>query len=126
MAIRRTTIAVTAATGGAGAATATAYSDQAVDGEIIAVYLAYLGSPPAGTTDVTITDDGSPAQAILTITNGATDGWHYPMYQAENSSGAAITNQGRPIRVSGHLKGVIAQANDADGVTITVVWDDGR
>lgn len=124
MAIRQTTIAVTGATGGAGVATATGYSDGVVDGEIVALHFAYLDTPPA-TTDVTITESGvSPAQTIITVSDAATDGWFYPMAQAVNQANAAITNQGRPIRVAGQLKAVIAQANNGDGVTVTVRWDD--
>ena len=42
-----------AAVGGAGVSTATGYSTH-IAGKILAVYVAYLGSPPAGTTDFTL------------------------------------------------------------------------
>jgi hypothetical protein len=127
MAIRRTTITVTGATGGAGAATATANSDAPVCGIIMAVHLAYTDSPPAGTTDVTIAEaTNSPAMSVLTVTDGATDGWRFPMAQAVSQAGATLTNQGYPIAVSDYLKVTIAQANDADGVVVTIVYEDGE
>lgn len=127
MAIFREKVACTPTTGGAGASTATAYTSQIVNGRIVAVYLEYLDSPPAGTTDVTITEQhNSPALPVLAVANAATDGWFHPMWQADNEAGAAITNQGKPIEVCDYLKVVIAQANDGDGVNATIVWDDGR
>lgn len=125
MAIRRTTVEVTGATGGAGVATANDVTDEIVAGLIRGVYLAYVGSPPAGTTDVTIAEKhNSPAMPVLTVTNAATDAWFYPMAQADNQAGADITNQGAPIAVADYLKVTIAQANDADGVTATIVWEE--
>lgn len=127
MAIIRETVAVTGATGGAGAATATANTSKVVEGEIVAVHLEYLDSPPAGSTDVTIEEAGeSPALPVLTVTNAATDGWFHPQWAADNEAGAGITNHGVPIRVADHLSVTIAQANDGDGVNATIVWDDGR
>jgi hypothetical protein len=68
MTIRNTTISVTGATGGAGVATANAISDQPVNGLVLAVYLEYLGSPPAGTTDVAVVENASCSEMnILTV-----------------------------------------------------------
>lgn len=127
MAIRRTQITASPAAGGAGTATATAVSTRPIDGRILAVHLAYLETPPGATTDVTIAEaNNSPAMPILTISNAATDGWFYPMAQADNQAGADITNMGAPIGVNDYVRVTIAQANDGDGVTATIVWDDGR
>jgi len=116
---------VTGAAGGAGAATANASSARPVIGVIHAVYLAYTSSPP-GTTDVTIAEaNNSPAITVLTVTNAATDGWFHPMAQAQNQTAADITNQGNPIAVSDYIQVTIAQANDDDGVTATIVYDTG-
>lgn len=125
MAIRRTTISATGAAGGAGAATATAVSGEIISGLIRAVYLAYLDTPPA-TTDVTIEGVTAPKIPVLTVSNAATNGWFYPMAQADNQAGADITNQGTPIPMDDYVQVTIAQANDADGVTATIIWDDGR
>ena len=127
MAIRRATATVTGATGGAGVATAFAYTDKPVDGEVIGVHLAYQDSPPGATTDVSIIEaNNSPAQTVLTISNAATDGWFYPLAAGVNQAGAAITNSGRPIKVSDTLKVTITGANNGDGVIATIVYDDLR
>jgi hypothetical protein len=123
MALNRTTITVTGATGGAGVATANESSSVVVSGRIYAVYLEYTDSPPAATTDVTLAEGtNSPAMSVLAITNAATDGWFFPMAQAQTTAAADITNQGTPIVVNDHLKATIAQANNDDGVTVTVYW----
>lgn len=125
MAIRRTVITASPSAGGSGASTATATSDGPVDGEVIAVHLNYLDSPPGASTDVTLVETGvSPAQTILAVTNAATSAWFYPMAQAKNQAAADITGMGRPIYVSANIVLTIAQADDGDGVTATIVWDD--
>ena len=127
MAIQRAVANVTGAAGGAGVATAFALTDKPVDGEVIGVHLAYKDSPPAGTTDVSIVEaNASPAQTVITVSDAATDGWFYPLASAKDQAAAAITNSGRPIRVADTLKVTIAQANDGDGVTATIVFDDLR
>lgn len=124
MAIQRLKVTVTGAAGGAGVATASATTSRIIAGLIRAVHLAYTDSPPA-TTDVTIAEaTNSPAMSVLTITNAAADGWVFPMAQADNQAGTDITGMGAPIAVSDYLTVTIAQANDADGVVATIVWDD--
>jgi len=124
MTVYREVVTVTGATGGAGAATANASTSQVVQGTVRAIYLEYTGSPPAGTTDVTIVEKtNTHKQTVLSIANAATDAWFYPMAQAQTAAGAAITNQGAPIVVNDHLVVTIAQANDADGVKATIVWE---
>jgi hypothetical protein len=121
--IFRETITVSGSTGGAGASTATATSGN-IQGKIRAVYLAYQGSPPAGTTDVTLVEATTPGQTILSVANAATDGWFQPMAQAHlNTSGAAITNQGAEIAFNAPLTATITGANDADGVIVTIVYE---
>lgn len=87
-----------AATGGAGVATANANSAIVLQGELLAIYLTYNGSPPAGTTDVIISTQGtSPAPAsatLLTISNAATDGPFFPRIPAEDAVGTAVTFDG--------------------------------
>lgn len=124
MAIRRTTITVTGATGGSGTATASAISSVVVSGLIRGVHIAYTDSPPAGTTDVTIAEkNNSPAMSVLTVTNAATDGWFFPNAQADNQAGADITNHGQPIAVADYINVTIAQANNGDGCVVTLVWE---
>lgn len=123
--IRRETITVTGAAGGAGVATANTTSTVVINGIIRAIYLAYTGSPPAGTTDVTIVGASSPALAILTVSDAATDGWFYPMWQADDAAdGSDITNQGTPVVCDDRITVTIAQANNDDGVVATIVYED--
>ena len=59
-----------ATTGDAGASTATGYSVPG-QGEVLAVHVAYVGSPP-NTTDVTLSDEDDPAsEAIVTDAMGS-------------------------------------------------------
>lgn len=119
MAIYRETVTITGTLGGVGVSTATGYTTKIVTGVVVAVYLSYTGSPPA-TTDVTIEErNQSPALPVLTVSNANTNGWFYP----------AVTNQvsgSFPVTVADYLKIVIAQADDNDGVTVTIVWVDQR
>lgn len=127
MAIQRTQVTATGATGGSGTATATAVTDVVVEGYPLAVHLAYLGSPPSGSTDVTLTEAANaPAMPILAVSNAATDGWFPVLAQAKNQAGADITGMGTRIAVADYVRVTIAQANDNDGVTATLVWDDGK
>lgn len=122
--IERITIACTPAVGEDGVATVTVISTAQVEGTIRAIYLEYLASPPAATADVTISEAyNSPAQSLLTVTNGATDGWRYPMAQADNQAGTDITNQGAPIVVHDYIKVVLAQVDANDGVNVTIVYE---
>ncbi len=126
MPIYREKIAVTGATGGAGVATKTGTSTRVIEGKIIAIHLEYLDSPP-NTTDVTITESSnSPATPILTVTDAATNGWFYPAVIPVSVANAAITNAHRPVMIADYVSVVIAQANDADGVNATIVWDSER
>lgn len=122
--IRRLSIAVTGATGGVGVATANTTTDNPINGIIRGVHLTYVGSPPAGTTDVAVVGATAPAIAILTKSNAATDGWFYPMHQAQSSADAStITNQGAPVAIDDRIKVTITGANNDDGVTAVVVYE---
>ena len=111
--------------GGAGTSTATGYSPKAVRGEVLAVHVDYVGSPPA-TTDFTLSDENDPAaESIVTLANQATDIKVYPRRVVELNDGTDITYDGtnevyEPYVVHGRLKAVIAQANDGDSATVTV------
>jgi hypothetical protein len=123
--IRRLSIAVTGATGDPGEATADTTTDNPINGIIRGIHLTYVGEPPAGTTDVVVTGATTPAIAILTVSNVATDGWFYPMHQAQLVADASdITNQGASVMVDDRIKVTITGANNADGVTAVVVYED--
>ena len=123
--IDRVFLTTGAAAGSAGAATATGYSVP-VRGKVLAVYVAYLGSPPAGTTDFTLSDDEDPAsEAIVSLANGATDQKLYPRRVTEKNDGTDIlytTGEEvfEPYVVHGRLEATIAQANLADYCDVTV------
>lgn len=113
------------ATGTAGSATATGYS-QHVSGIILAVNVAYGDSPPGATTDFTLTDENDPAtENIVTLTNNATDAKLYPRRQVQSNANAGLTYDGtrtvnEPYVVHGRLKAKIDQANANDYCLVTV------
>lgn len=118
------------AVGADGSATANATGTAIICGEIYGVYVRYNDSPPAGTTDVTIATAGTdhPAVTILTLTDGATDGWRYPRVALATNAGAAVTYDGtRPIYgnipIADKIKVTIAQANAADSADVWLLVD---
>ncbi len=110
-----------AAVGSAGSATSTGYSDH-VHGEVMAVYVDYQGSPPAGTTDFTLSDESDPASdLIVNLVDAATDIKLYPRHLAEKNDGTDGTDAFVPFVVHGRLEATIAGANAADYCDV-VVW----
>lgn len=111
-----------AAVGGDGSATANATSTHPIFGEVMAVYVKYNDSPPAGTTDVTVATAGStgapPALTFLTLTNAATDGYHYPRVLLDDTAGAALTAIYDTAVIADRVTVTIAQANAADNVDV--------
>lgn len=114
-----------AAEGADGAATSTGYS-MPVSGEVIAVYVAYKDSPPAGSTDFTLSDENDPAsESIVTLSDAATDVKVYPSRVLELNDGTDVTYDGANevytrYVVHGRLKATIAQANSNDYCEVTV------
>lgn len=112
------------AAGSDGSATATGQSGH-VQGKVLAVHVAYLDSPPAGTTDFTLSDEGDPAsESIISITNAATDIKIYPRRVTEKNDGTDIlytTGEEvfEPYVVHGRLEATIAGANSGDSCTVT-------
>jgi len=123
MSIYTYTIEVTGATGGAGVATANATSSEIVNGTIRAIHALGVDSPPA-TMDITIAGTSTPATPLFTVANVTigTGLWYYPMAQAQlNTDGTDITNTGTPIVVNDLVKVTIAQVNNDDGLTVTLL-----
>lgn len=114
-----------ATTNGAGTATATGYSSP-VHGEVLAVYVNYQDSPPAATTDFTLSDESDPAsESIITLVNTATDIKIYPRRVTEQNDGTDILYETgeevyEPYVVHGRLEATIAQANADDYCDVTV------
>ena len=123
--IRRVDFATGAAVGANGSATATGYSPP-IFGEILAVYVNYQDSPPAGTTDFTLSDEDDPAsESIISLTDTATDIKIYPRRVTEKNDGTDILYVAgeevyEPYVVYGRLEATIAQANTDDYVDVTV------
>ena len=122
-------------TGGAGSSTANNTSTHPVTGKILAVILEYLGSPPAGSTDVVIATSGQnhPAITLLTITDAATDNMFLVRHKVVDEAGANIsyeTSNAKDIHdspvVADYIKVTISQANDADEVVAVILYEAGR
>jgi hypothetical protein len=113
------------AVGSDGLATATGHSPH-VNGRIMAVHVDYQDDPPAGTTDFTLSDESDPAsEAIISLTDAATDIKIYPRRVTEKNDGTDILyttgeEVHEPYVVDGRLEATIAQANADDYVEVTV------
>lgn len=109
-----------AAVGADGVATANATTTTPIVGLVVAVHVAYLGSPPAGTTDATVATSGTshPAMTILALANAATDGWFFPRADACQTNGTATTTYNELIPIHDFVTVTIAGANAADYITI--------
>lgn len=113
------------AAGSAGSATANQTTTAPLCGEVVAVYVRYNDSPPAGTTDVTVATAGNaaPPLTLLTLTDGATDGYRYPRAQVQDLTGAGVTYDGtnevyEPVPIADNVKVTIAGANAGDSVDV--------
>lgn len=116
------------AVGSAGSATANADTTAIVTGRVRAIYIKYNHSPPAGTTDVVIATKGTspspPTRALLTITNAATDAWFYPVVQADDTVGAAITDAYTAIAVYDLVNVKIDDADAGDSVDVWILLEE--
>ena len=115
-------------TGGAGVSTANASSTVILSGRVQGIYVKHNGSPPAGTTDVTVKTVGTspypPTYNLLAIVNAATDGWFYPRVQVHDTAGSAIAAEYTPLVIHDFVNVLIAQANDADSIDVWLLLDD--
>lgn len=111
-----------AAVGGDGVATANADTPIVLKGLLYGIYIEYLDSPPAGTTDVTIATagDGIPEAAVTLedISNAATDGWFFPRLATVDAANAATTDDYGLYPVHDKINVKIAQANAGDSVNV--------
>ena len=113
------------AAGTAGSATNNSTTAQPVIGRVLAVYVRYNDSPPAGTTDATISTAGTnaPANAFLTISNAATSGWFYPRVTPHGITGAALTALTvlEPCPICDKVTVTITGADAADSLDVWLV-----
>ena len=109
------------AVGANGAALNNKDTPQRLTGEVLAIYVDYLHSPP-NTTDVVISTEGThpaaPSIAILTLTNKNADGWFYPRKVPTGTDGAnlAALTVLEPIYIDDVVNISIDEANAADYV----------
>ncbi len=118
-----------ASTGGSATSTQTSAAKR-IEGNVVAIGVTYNGSPPAGTTDLTIRTKGliGPARDILVITNAATDGWFDLAAPVVNNDASTpdFGTGSQPIQrigipVHDDVEVVIAQANDNDGASVVLL-----
>lgn len=119
------------AAGSAGSATNNTDTTAVVSGRVLALYVRYNDSPPAGTTDVTVATAGTqhPAVTILTLTDAATDGWFYPRAVAQDTAGADVTFDGTnelytEIPICDYVNVKIDEANAGDSVDVWMLLGD--
>jgi len=102
-------------------AAGSATSDLPVTGFIEAIFVDYTSQ--AATTDVTITEVEGLQRTLLALINTNADTTAYPLIQATDTAGAALTSTYSGIYVSGvHLKATVAQGSDiANGVVVRIL-----
>lgn len=88
------------------------YTDLAIRGYLVDIYLDYDATAP-GTTDVTITDNEI-GHSLLVVSNNATDGMFSPRSKPVDNANAAITNAHDRFSINGKIKVAVAGANALD------------
>ena len=114
------------AAGGAGVATGQIITKISAIGLLLALYIEFVDTPPAG-TDILIQTEGldpvAPAQTLLSLTDVNTDGWYYPRLNPHNNAGVEQTSVWDYFPIRDQIKAVISQANDGDQLRIWLqVW----
>ena len=111
------------AAGDDGAATNNSTTVNVLSGIVRRIDIAYLDSPPAGTTDVTIATAGinAPAETLYYKANSATDGSFYPETLFNlNTDGAEIASLYDFMAIHDKVKVTIAGANAADYINVYI------
>lgn len=113
--------------GADGSATGTAMTEFPIIGTIKAIHIDHSAGG-AVTTDVAIATVNTPSIAILTVTDSATDGWYHPSVVLHDNAAAAVTYDGVneiyvPVSVVDAIKVTVAQANDEQTVTVTIIYE---
>ena len=113
------------AAGNNGSATNSTTTAPMISGRVLATYIQYLDSPPAGTTTATIAtaNVNYPGQTVISIVNAATSGWFFPRVAVHSNAGAAVTYDGtRPIYepqpIHDNVKVTISGANAGDSINV--------
>lgn len=106
---------------------ATVYTKRPISGHLQGLYFT-LGTLTSGAVDVVVTQNETTA-AVLTITNGAANGWYKPMIPVYGTGGtAALYAAGgtavlEDMPVNGNLKVVVAQGGNATTGYLDVYTD---
>ena len=111
------------AAGGDGEATNNATTVNVLSGIVRRIDIAYLGSPPAATTDVTIATAGvnAPAETIYYKESSSADGSFYPETLFNlNTTGAAIASLYDFMAIHDKVTVTIAGANAADYINVYI------
>jgi hypothetical protein len=116
-----------ACVGANGSAAGTVTTEFPIIGTIRAIHIDHSASG-AATTDVVIATVNTPSIAILTVTDNATDGWYHPSVMLHDNAAAAVTYDGTneiyvPVSVVDAIKVTVAQANSAQTVTVTIIYE---
>ncbi len=85
-------------------------------GKLLAVRIDYSAGQP-NTTDVTLTNNG---YTIMSKASSLTDSQHFPRVNIAGDDGAVVAGLYDYFYVSGQIGVTIAQADDAETVTVTV------
>jgi hypothetical protein len=123
--IKSEKIVGSAASGGAGAATATDKTNKAIVGKVIGVAVTYIGSPPA-TSDVVVKTAGvnHPEVVLLTLTNKNTDGMFQPFFLKDDDLGVDIAAEYVEPVIADQVIVDVAQANDNDSVNVVILYQE--
>ena len=105
----------------------TVVSDRPLNGYLVAVYVDYEVTPNAA-TDVTVQTANAPVKTMLTVTNSATDAWHYPREVIDDTAGTAVTFDGtneiyQMIPVDDHVSFTVAQGDADQQTTVWIVLE---
>ncbi len=114
-------ITTAAAVGGNGVAAGTVVTSNVVSGVLLGIYVQYNDAPPAGTTDIGVKTKGAagvtPSINLLTITNGATDGY-YPTRAPTYTAAGALDGGTSCFSIADFIQVDMAGANAADTVSV--------
>lgn len=122
--MRKITPIVVPTSGSDGAATGSGVTTKPISGRVVAVHIGY-SAQQANTADVTVTAT-NPDLVILARSDSATDGWFFPHTAAHVAADASVISGGAVagIPVDGYITVAVADADDGESVTVTLLVAD--
>ena len=109
---------VTVTTVGADGSALGSAQSKALKGFLLDIKLDYHASAPAGTTDLTVSDDYG---TILTISNSVTDALIAPRQKPVDNANSAITNAHDRFPLAGPLTFAVAQCNALTAALVATI-----